>query len=206
MNNVSYRLPKTKTGQKTFDKIIRAGKKLFAGNGFQATSINDIIAKARVAAGTFYIYFDNKLALYLYLLDLYRTSIRKAASNAIIGLTSRQAMEREGLKAFIMFVKQDPLAYKLIWESLFVDFNIFKEYYVQFSESYIYHLNRFVELGEVRNDIDIETVSYILMGISNFVGLQILFRGEVTEKDIDFVVDESMKLLQAGLFIQAPKK
>ena len=206
MNNVSYRLPKTKTGQKTFDKIIRAGKKLFAGNGFQATSINDIIAKARVAAGTFYIYFDNKLALYLYLLDLYRTSIRKASSNAIVGLSSRQAMEREGLKAFIMFVKEDPLAYKLIWESLFVDFNIFKEYYMQFADSYMFHLKKFVDNGEVRNDIDIETVSYVLMGISNFVGLQILFRDKVTEQEIDFVVDEAMKILEAGLFLQSYKK
>lgn len=202
MNNVSYRLPKTKTGQKTFDKIIRAGKKLFAANGFQATSINDIIAKARVAAGTFYIYFDNKLALYLYLLDLYRISIRKASSNAIVGLTSRLEMEREGLKAFIKFVKQDPLAYKLVWESLFVDFDIFKEYYKEFSESYVYHLNKFVAMGEIRNDIDIETVSYVLMGISNFVGLQILFRDTVTDQEIDYVVDEAMKLLEAGLFIK----
>lgn len=202
MNNASYRLPKTKTGQKTFDKIIRAGKKLFAANGFQATSINDIIAKARVAAGTFYIYFDNKLALYLYLLDLYRNSIRKASSNAIVGLTSRLEMEREGLKAFIKFVKQDPLAYKLVWESLFVDFSIFKEYYMQFSESYVYHLRKYVELGEVRNDIDVETVSYVLMGISNFVGLQILFRDTVTDQEVDFVVDEAMKFLEAGLFIK----
>lgn len=202
MNNVSYRLPKTKTGQKTFDKIIRAGKKLFAANGFQVTSINDIIAKARVAAGTFYIYFDNKLALYLYLLDLYRISIRKASSNAIVGLTSRLEMEREGLKAFIKFVKQDPLAYKLVWESLFVDFDIFKEYYKEFSESYVYHLNKFVAMGEIRNDIDIETVSYVLMGISNFVGLQILFRDTVTDQEIDYVVDEAMKLLEAGLFIK----
>lgn len=202
MNNVSYRLPKTKTGQKTFDKIIRAGKKLFAANGFQATSINDIIAKARVAAGTFYIYFDNKLALYLHLLDLYRISIRKASSNAIVGLTSRLEMEREGLKAFIKFVKQDPLAYKLVWESLFVDFDIFKEYYKEFSESYVYHLNKFVAMGEIRNDIDIETVSYVLMGISNFVGLQILFRDTVTDQEIDHVVDEAMKLLEAGLFIK----
>ncbi len=206
MNNVSYRLPKTKIGQKTFDKIIRAGKKLFANNGFQATSINDVIAKARVAAGTFYIYFDNKLALYLYLLDLYRLSIRKASSNAIVGLSSRLEMEREGLKAFIKFVKQDPLAYKLIWESLFVDFEIFKEYYVSFAESYIFHLKRYVELGEVRNDIDIETVSYVLMGISNFVGLQILFRDTVTDQEIDRVVNEAMKLLEAGLFINKPVK
>jgi len=116
MDKADFRLPRTKVGQKTFDKIIRTGKKLFANNGFQATSVNDIIAKSKVAAGTFYIYFDNKLALYLYLLDQYKTSIRKASSSAVAGLTSRRAIEREGLKAFIQYVRRDPLAYKVVWE------------------------------------------------------------------------------------------
>ncbi|MDD3122696.1 MAG: TetR/AcrR family transcriptional regulator [Candidatus Izemoplasmatales bacterium] len=196
----TYRLPKTKVGEKTFNKIIRTGKKLFSNNGYHSTSINDIIAKAKVAAGTFYIYFDNKLALYLYLLDEYRLSIRQASSVAIEGLTTRVDIERAGLKSFIQYVKKDPLAYKVIWESLFVDPVIFKEYYESFSASYVFHLKRFVDFGEVRNDIDLETVSYVLMGISNFVGLQILFRDKVTEAEVDFVVDESMKILHNGLF------
>ncbi len=198
----AYRVPKTKVGEKTFHKIIKTGKKLFSKNGYHSTSINDIIAKSKVAAGTFYIYFDNKLALYLYLLDEYRVSIREASAKAIVGLVKREDIERAGLKSFIEYVKNDPLAYKVIWESLFVDQEIFREYYQSFSESYIYHLKKFVSSGEVREDIDLETVSYVLMGISNFVGLQILFRNAVSEAEVDFVVDEAMKILQGGIFIQ----
>lgn len=202
MSQNSYRLPKTKVGEKTFHKIIRTGKKLFANNGYHSTSINDIIAKSKVAAGTFYIYFDNKLALYLYLLDEYRISIRQASSKAIEGLHTRVEIEREGLKAFIEYVKKDPLAYKVVWESLFVDPEIFKEYYESFSAAYVNKLQKFVDNGEVRQDINLETVSYVLMGISNFVGLQILFRDKVTEAEIDFVVDESMKILHDGIFVK----
>ena len=204
MEKVEFRLPRTRVGQKTFDKIIRTGRRLFANNGFQATSVNDIIAKSKVAAGTFYIYFDNKLALYLYLLDQYKTAIRKASSSAIAGLTARRDIEREGLKAFIQYVRRDPLAYKVVWESLFVDFKIFKDYYESFAASYVYHLKKYVESGEIRDDVDLETVSYILMGVSNFVGLQILFRDEVDEAEVDRVVDEAMKLLDAGLFRSRP--
>jgi len=195
-----YRVPKTKVGQKTFDRIIKAGKKLFAEAGYQATSINDIIAKAKVAAGTFYIYFDNKLALYLYLVDYYRVTIRKASVMAIEGLTNRRDMERAGLKAFIDYVRMDPLAYKVIWESLFVDYAIFKEYYESFAQSYIYHLKHFVTNGEIRDDIDLETVSYVLMGIANFVGLQILFRPTVDDAEVARVVDEAIKILDHGIF------
>jgi AcrR family transcriptional regulator len=200
MKNSEFRLPKTKVGLKSFKKIIKAGKYLYGKAGYNSTSINDIISKAKVAAGTFYIYFDSKLALYLYLLDEYRHNIRKSANEATQNCKDRLEMERAGLKAFIMYVKEDPLAYKLIWESLFVDPNIFKEYYTSFAASYVNHLKPFVESGEIRNDIDLETVAYVLMGISNFVGLQIVFNEEATEKDVDFVVDECMKLLKDGIF------
>lgn len=200
MERQDYRLPKTKVGERSFKKIIKAGRLLFSKDGFQTTSINDIIAKSKVAAGTFYIYFDNKLALYMYLLDEYRVNIRKASSEAIQGLKTRYDIERAGLKAFIQYVKRDPLAYKIIWESLFVDYDIFREYYMSFAKSYLYHLKKSVERNELRDDIDLETTAYILMGISNFVGLQIIFNNKSDDVDIDFVVDEAMKVLQNGLF------
>jgi hypothetical protein len=87
----------------------------------------------------------------------------------------------------------------LIWESLFVNQKLFIDYYSTFSESYILNLQRF---DDVRDDIDLETVSFILMGIANFVGLQILFKDKASEKDVDFVVEETMKMLDNGLFKQ----
>lgn len=200
MKNKECRMPKTKVGQKSFKKIIKAGKYLFAKSGYHSTSINNIISKAKVAVGTFYIYFDSKLALYLYLLDEYRYNIRKSATEATLNCNTREEMERSGLKAFIMYVMKDPLAYKLIWESLFVDPKIFKDYYSSFAKAYVHHLQPFVETGEIRDDINLETISYILMGISNFVGLQIVFKEDATEETVDFVVDETMKLLRTGMF------
>lgn len=196
----NFRFAKTKVGEKSFNKIIKAGKILFAESGYHSTSINDIIAKAKVAVGTYYIYFNSKLALYHYLLDEYQEKIRESARTAIKGLNSRRDIERAGLKAFIMYVIKEPLAYKLIWESLFVNEEIFRDYYTSFSKAYVENLKRHANNGDIRDDIDLETVSYILMGIANFVGLQILFKDNPKEADVDFVVDETMKLLDRGLF------
>lgn len=200
MNKESYRYPKTPSGIKTFNKIVSTGKKLFAKNGFQATSINDIIAKSKIAAGTFYIYFDSKLALYLYILDLYRVSIRKASADATKGMTTRYDIERAGIKAFITYALKDPLAYRIIWESLFVDFDIFKNYYVSFAEAYIKHLKEFVHKGEIRDDLDLETLSYTLMGISNFVGLQVIFKDQQNEVELNRIIDQAMSILDRGIF------
>ena len=200
MDQVNYRLPKRKDGQKTFDHIIETAKKLFSKNGYQATSINEIIDKAGIATGTFYLYFDDKFALYSYLLAKYRKSIRKAISEGIHDAHTRYEKERLGLRSFLKFAWQDPLAYRIIWESMFADKELFREYYVTFSHDYVRQLNLAVNQGEVRDDVDLETLSYILMGISNFVGLQVLFRETLTDLDLDRITDNVMKVLKSGMF------
>jgi len=200
MDQVNYRLPKRKDGQKTFDHIIDTAKKLFSKNGYQATSINEIIDKAGIATGTFYLYFDDKYALYSYLLAKYRKSIRKAISEGIHDAHTRYEKERLGLRSFLKFAWQDPLAYRIIWESMFADKELFREYYETFSHDYVRQLNLAVGHGEVRDDVDLETLSYMLMGISNFVGLQVLFRETLTDLDLDRITDNVMKVLKSGMF------
>lgn len=201
MEKLDYRLPKRKDGMKTFNKIIQTGKKLFSKNGYQSTSINEIIEKAGIATGTFYIYFDDKFALYNFLLNQYRQSIRKAINEGIKDANSRYEKERLGIRAFLKFAWQDPLSYRIIWESMFVDKDLFKQYYQKFSAAYVKNLAISVEEQELNPEVSLETLSYVLMGISNFVGLQVLFRDTLTDKDLDKIVDEVMFILKNGIFI-----
>ncbi len=196
----NVRLPKRKDGQLTFNKIIETAKKLFSINGYQATSINEIIEKSNIATGTFYLYFDDKFALYSYVLLQYRKAIRGAISHSIKDAKSRYEKERLGLKAFLVFAWKDPLAYRIIWESMFADKALFQDYYETFSHDYVRQLGLAVTNQEVRDDIDLETLSYMLMGISNFVGLQVLFKKNMSEKEIDRITHDVMKILKRGMF------
>ncbi len=198
--NEPIRLPKTTTGYKSFYKIIEVSKKLFAEKGFLATSTNQIISEAKVAIGTFYIYFDDKRAVYDYLLNDYSRQIRKEIQNAIKDLPTRYEKEKEGLKAFIKFSLNDRLSYRIIWESMFVERELFVNYYKRFSEIYMKQLHQAVQTNEVDRKIDLETLSYVLMGIANFVGLQIIFKDKVTDTDIDNTVNHVMYILQHGMF------
>ena len=83
---------------------------------------------------------------------------------------------------------------------MFVDKHLFKEYYETFSKDYVRQLGISVGKNEVRDDVDLETMSYVLMGISNFVGLQVLFKDTLTEKELDDLCDEVMKILDRGMF------
>jgi AcrR family transcriptional regulator len=45
----------------THQRIVRAARKLFKTKGFDSVSIDDVVAKAKVAKGTFYLHFPSKL-------------------------------------------------------------------------------------------------------------------------------------------------
>lgn len=49
------------------NKIIKAAHELFSKNGINMTAIDDVVKKAGVAKGTFYLYFKDKYALMDYI-------------------------------------------------------------------------------------------------------------------------------------------
>ncbi len=50
-------------------QLIEAGIAVFAEKGYHRAKVSDIVRRAGVAQGTFYLYFDNKKSLFLTLLD-----------------------------------------------------------------------------------------------------------------------------------------
>jgi AcrR family transcriptional regulator len=167
-------------------------------NGYQSTSINEIIEKSSIAAGTFYLYFNDKEALYTYLLMQYRHSIRKTISEAIKPAQTRRDKEKLGIQAFLKYAWRDPLAYKIIWESMFVNKQLFQDYYESFAKDYMRQLD--MSHSELNPNLNLETTAYMLMGISNFVGLQVLFRDTFTDIDLERITHQVMTLLDEGMF------
>lgn len=52
--------PRTKPAEVRLDELMNAAQTLFLEQGFEATTINDIVAQAQVGKGTFYHYFASK--------------------------------------------------------------------------------------------------------------------------------------------------
>ncbi len=94
-------------------------------------------------------------------------------------------------------IQEHPHIYNIIWESLHVDKKLFVDYYEKFSKNYQKNLNKAYENDEIY-EFDVEIMSYILMGISSFIGLRyVTFEQNV---DLEQVVDEIMRFLDNGLF------
>jgi predicted alternative tryptophan synthase beta-subunit len=71
------------------------------------------------------------------------------------------------------------------------------DYYTQFASNYARQIKQAQEADEMKQ-YDPEIVAFVMMGISNFIGLNyIMFKDE---KNVDQVVDEVIRILKDGLF------
>ena len=195
-------LPKTKLGLAKMNKLLDAAEELFTTEGFQKTSISDICKKASSAVGTFYIYFETKTDVYRYLMWKYQRIIKHLLAESISNCKTRYEMEREGIKCFVKFALRSPNAYNIIWGSLSIDQKLFVDYYSSFAESYSRALRGSAD--EV-DTVDPTAVAYMLMGISNFLGLRAIFE-DMSDEEIDKMIDDCiMPALSGGIFKNCEK-
>lgn len=191
--------PKTKRGRETLNRILSAAAQVFYEKGYYNASINDITRTAGVASGTFYVYFDGKYNLYKFLLLQCSHMIRKHQYEATLGCKTRREIEEVGLREWLKFVRKNRYMYHVIWESLYIDKQLFVDYYLNFCRAYTKGIDRGKEKGEIRGDIDSEVLAWTLMGASNFLGLKWgLF--EDSGEDLELVVDSFMRILSGSVF------
>jgi len=199
MHEQEIKIPTTRNGLATFQLIVDTTIDLFYKKGYHGTTINNITTAAGIGAGTFYLYFPNKLVLYRYILTQYQHEIRKRISEKVSRVEGRFEKEKEGIKTFIKFAIENPHAYNIIWESLYIDKTIFRNYYDSFAKRYERGLKKSIEDGEM-HDVNTELVSYILMGVTNFIGLKILLDLGENNEDVDQIVDQVMNIIRSGIF------
>ncbi|WP_043610636.1 TetR/AcrR family transcriptional regulator, partial [Novosphingobium sp. B-7] len=58
------KVPKTERGRRTLRALLNAAAEEFGEKGFHDAAISQITARAGVATGSFYVYFDSKEAIF----------------------------------------------------------------------------------------------------------------------------------------------
>lgn len=78
-NDRKARMPVQDRGIEKRERIINAGRELFESKGYHGCNSKDIAARAGVAVGTFYGYFDDKKSVFLEVISRYYYEISKEA-------------------------------------------------------------------------------------------------------------------------------
>ena len=189
-------LPKTKRGVERRNQILRAAEEVISEQGFSAASIADITRAAGTALGTFYIYFTSKEEVFRELVvemgRLTRAMIAEQTGRA----PNRLEAEREGLRAFLGFVRDHPALYRIVEEARFVDPEAYRSYFTGFARAYERQLSAAVAEGEISPG-DAEVRAWALMGIAKTLGERFVLWEDAP--DIDRVTDAAFAMIEQGL-------
>src|SRR5204863_2723854 len=88
-------------------QLIDIGRMLFAKRGFEATSVEEIAARAKVSKPIVYEHFGGKEKLYAAIVDREMDHVVTRIAEAIGSGTARERVERAAL-AFLTYVRDQP--------------------------------------------------------------------------------------------------
>jgi len=163
--------PKGERGRRTRQQLLDAAESAFGSRGYFETSIGDITRRARVAQGTFYVYFPSKRAIFSQLVRERSRDLRRTVQEAVADLTDRRDVERAGFVAFFRYIRRHPAMYRIVRQAEFVDPGLFRWYYRRLAEGYVDGLKDAMRDGQIRR-LDPEVLAYCLMGIGDFLGMR----------------------------------
>jgi AcrR family transcriptional regulator len=88
-------------------QLVDIGRTIFAERGYEATSVEEIAARAKVSKPIVYEHFGGKEGLYAVLVDREMDHVVTRISDAIASGTPRERVERAVL-AFLTYVRDQP--------------------------------------------------------------------------------------------------
>lgn len=163
--------PRTARGRRTREKILASALKEFGKVGYHDASIVRITEGAGVAMGTFYLYFDGKLAVFNELVEDLNRRLRHRLTQAIVDAPDRLAAERAGFRAFFAFTTEVPQLYRIIRQAEFVSPEAMHLHYGRIVEGYQRALAAASDAGEIA-PLDPEVTAWALMGIGEIIGMR----------------------------------
>jgi len=162
----------TARGERTRSRLVAAGEDVFGLRGYDDSSIAEITRTAGVAQGTFYLYFDGKRDLMRAVVEERGHELRSTLARATADVVGRVAKEQAGFAAFFAWMARHRGLYLIVRQAEYVDGGVYRGWYRQLAEGYAEALRLAIDDGEIASVDDVETLTYALMGIGDFVGLR----------------------------------
>ena len=190
-------IPESEEGRRSFDKLVKAAEDCFSQQGYRNTTIKDIARSAGLSVGAFYIYFRSKYQLYVYIMQSFARRLQGYLDSRAGKITGDTVDVQVGyIMEFIRFAYENPACYNLIFESLYIDRDLFLQYYYLYAQRYVPALVKNRSLPE---GMDPMIWSFINMGIGNFIGLKVLAEDDAGPEQMEKIRQALYILLRSGL-------
>lgn len=187
----------------TKKKLLLAGREVFIEQGFQKTTISQIIKKAETGYGTAYVYFKNKDDLLIVLMDDVMNQFYTIAERAFQPVTKQEArsMIQQQVHAFLQMAEMERQLLQVVEEAIGASdevryrWNAIRE---RFIERIVQDITYSQNSGLARKDLNC-----FLVARSWFFANE-MFLWEIVRKERDFsledIVHTLMEMYMGGLY------
>ena len=191
------KVPRTDRGRRTQRALLDAAAAEFGEKGFHDSSIVSITARAGVALGTFYTYFDSKDGLFRALVSDISDQVRASVVTQLAEPSGdTMSRERDAFVTFLAFAREHKELYRIIDEAEFVAHTEWRAHYENAAQRILDRLRHGEKRGELAGPID-EAHAWAIMGMNVFLGLR--YGVQKPDRPIGEIADIANALIRHGL-------
>jgi AcrR family transcriptional regulator len=169
------------------EEILAAARNVIQARGYGETSVDDVIAAAGIARGTFYNYFDGREAVFLELLDQFLAQLRGAVEAIPIDHPAPAAAMAGNVERMVRLLLEQPdLATLLFREAVGVNAEIDARVHAfyRFVRGHVLGALRKGEQRKLTRPVDRELVATAIIGAVK----EVLYQHVVVEPDPELSV------------------
>lgn len=184
--NTFFNLPEEKR-----ELILNLAIEEFAEKDYKNASISNLVARAGIAKGSFYQYFEDKRDLYLYLIQLAGEEKKRFLEQKSPPDPNMNLFDflRWSIHEGAQFEFSNPLLAKVAARALFSDRPLGDSPFEQLQTMVKAYYQGLVQLGKaqgvIREDLDDDMVAFLLSTIFNNFGKYILDRNQIDANELE---------------------
>src|SRR5690606_31262385 len=190
------------------EQILSAARDVFARRGYHQATIDDIVARAGVARGTFYLYFDDKRAVFSELIDRFAAQITQSIQRIVTDDPSRPVVQqvRDNIRAIVGTCLSERTMTKILFtDAVGVD-SAFDRKLAAFYESAVQLLTESLKDGQALGIVgegEPRVLAYLTIGALKELLYQAVTLG-FAEETADVLTQQMFSFLSGGYLRVAP--
>ncbi len=177
--------------EQTRHDLLDAARRVLARHGFHRTKITDIAREAKVAVGTFYLYYQTKEALFLELVEDTVRLLKAEIDHAHSLNSDPAARARAGCETFFRFAQQHRELFRIVFGHGATFHGVVRQAQERFATDVAANLREGMQLGVFRpNHPDVVAHAFVGMSlevVSWWIEQEHIPLAEITEALLQFV-------------------
>lgn len=185
----------------THRKLIAAATQIVGLEGYANASVAKITARARVAQGTFYNYFESQQDLFDHLLPELGQQLLDYIRKRLAGCKEGLKREEIGFQAFFEFLNRTPEFYRVLSEAEMFSPKAYRDHMDNMTNGYVRALRKSQQKGALQgySQQELDVLVCILLAARNYIAYHFIYRDRTHGPLPPSVVQTYMKFIAGGV-------